>query len=632
MIGPSLEQALLIALAENAPLERRAVAAWLEATPQAEPMARIVPGFVLDPAEAALIAVLHCAGLSEPVAAAIHGQTRDNRRGLPLWLAQRLLPDLAAQSLSAGASLRRFALIECECDTPRIDARLWLTEALADRLGGMATRDPAIAARFTPLLADPDLASPALAAELAEALRSAPERNLPPLIQAIGLEPQVAAAAFARLGLKATLLRSSDIPADPEARERLATSWSRESAIDGAALVIEVEDGSGPLTAGFAERVVGHVLLTGQPLLLRCNRALWSLATVASRSSELERWHMALGPRRAAVLGPGLAQVAGQFRLSAAEIETVAVRTAPVIDRAGTAPEATRALWHQAARAHVPSSLPGVTIAEPRYTWDDIVLPPPLEAALRRIESHVRHAALVFDQWGFDRAMGGRGRGVAALFSGPSGTGKTMAAEVLAAALDLRLMTIDLSQVISKYIGETSKNIAAAFAAAERTGAVMVWNEGDAIWGSRGEVGHATDRLVNAEVGDLLQRIEAFGGFTVVTTNLAHAIDPAFQRRFRFALDFPLPGRAERIRLWQRAFPAGAPLEASNWQALAGLQLSGGAIRSVALGAAFLAAEAGGTITPDLITREIAEELRKQGLPMPRIDWGTAPQAVEAAE
>lgn len=631
MTAPSLEQALLIALGENAPLGRQAIAAWLEAEPQAEAAARIVPGFALEPAEAGLIAVLHCAGLSEPVTAAIHAQTRDNRRGLPLWLAQRLLPDLEEQSLSASAALRRFALVECESDTPRIDARLWLAEALADRLSGTAPRDPGLTARFTPLVTDPALASPALAAELAVALKSAPDRQLPPLIQAVGLEPQIAAAAFARLGLKPALLRSSDIPADPEARERLAVVWSRESAIEGGALVLEVEDGSGPLAAGFAERVVGHVILTGLPLLLRCSRAVWSLATASSRSSELERWQIALGPRRVAQLGPGLAQVAGQFRLSPAEIETVAVRTAPEIDRADGAPAATRMLWHQAARAHAPASVPGVSFTEPDYDWDDIVLPPPLETSLRRIESHVRHAALVFDRWGFDRAMGGRGRGVAALFSGPSGTGKTMAAEVLAQALDLRLMTIDLSQVISKYIGETSKNIAAAFAAAERTGAVMVWNEGDSIWGTRGEVGRATDRLVNAEVGDLLQRIEAFGGFTVVTTNLAHAIDPAFQRRFRFALEFPLPGRAERVRLWQRAFPADAPVEAVDWQALAGLQLSGGAIRSIALGAAFLAAEAGGVITPELIACEIAEELRKQGQPMPRIDWGVPPETVRAA-
>jgi SpoVK/Ycf46/Vps4 family AAA+-type ATPase len=227
------------------------------------------------------------------------------------------------------------------------------------------------------------------------------------------------------------------------------------------------------------------------------------------------------------------------------------------------------------------------------------------------------------DDWGFAERMGGRGRGVAALFAGPSGTGKTMAAEVLASSLDLRMMLIDLSQIISKYVGETSKNIAAAFDQAERCGAVMVWNEGDAIWGARGAVGNATDRHVNAEVGDLLQRIEAFRGFTVVTTNLRHAIDPAFLRRFRFIVDFPMPSEPERLRLWRQAFPTGAPVEAIDWGPLAALPLSGGSIRNVALGSAFLAAEDGVAIDRGRISAEVAEELRKHNQPTPTIDWGT---------
>jgi SpoVK/Ycf46/Vps4 family AAA+-type ATPase len=231
----------------------------------------------------------------------------------------------------------------------------------------------------------------------------------------------------------------------------------------------------------------------------------------------------------------------------------------------------------------------------------------------------------VFDSWGFAARMGGRenwrGRGVAVLFAGPSGTGKTMAAEVLASSLDLRVMAIDLSQIISKYVGETSKNIAAAFDEAERSGAVMVWNEGDAVWGVRGGVGNATDRHVNAEVGDLLQRIEGFCGFTIVTTNLRHAIDPAFLRRFRFIVDFPLPSTAERQRLWQNAFPPETPTEVLNWLALTALPLSGGSIRNVALGAAFIAASEGGKVTPAMVESEVAEELRKQNLSVPRLNW-----------
>jgi SpoVK/Ycf46/Vps4 family AAA+-type ATPase len=180
---------------------------------------------------------------------------------------------------------------------------------------------------------------------------------------------------------------------------------------------------------------------------------------------------------------------------------------------------------------------------------------------------------------------------------------------------------IDLSQIISKYIGETSKNIAAAFDQAERSGAVMVWNEGDAIWGARGAIGNATDRHINAEIGDLLQRIEAFRGFTIVTTNMRHAIDPAFLRRFRFAIDFPMPSEVERLRLWQQVFPERAPIDAVDWSALAALPLSGGSIRNIALGSAFLAADGGRRIDRSLISAELAEELRKHNLPVPAIDW-----------
>jgi SpoVK/Ycf46/Vps4 family AAA+-type ATPase len=267
----------------------------------------------------------------------------------------------------------------------------------------------------------------------------------------------------------------------------------------------------------------------------------------------------------------------------------------------------------------------GVTVLEPAYGWDDLVLPPSTEAALRRIELHVRHATRVFDDWGFAAKMGGRGswrgRGVAALFAGPSGTGKTMAAEVLAAALDLQVLSIDLSQVISKFVGETSKNIAAVFEQAERSGAVMVWNEGDAIWGARGTVGTATDRHVNAEVGDLLQRLEEFSGFTVVTTNLRHAIDPAFLRRFRFVVDFPLPSEVERRQLWTRAFPSETPVEQLSFDALASVPLTGGSIRNVALGAAFLAAGEDRPVARGMIEAELAEELRKQNQPVPHLEW-----------
>lgn len=601
--------ALLPALAEAAP---------------AHPMLRLVDGFALDAGEAGLVALLYAAAMSESVATAVQDAARNDRRGLPLWLARRLVPSLEGGHVAASAALMRFGFVARESDTPPIDARMWLDGAVIDRLAGLAPRDPAIAARFLAIAARAEHAPASWTASIGDALVTRGPDGLSPLLLGAH-DVEAVAGGFAALGLQIFQLHASDIPADPEARDRLAQGWSREAALDGAALIILIDEMHAANAAAFAGLVVGHVAIAGSvplPPMRRAQRVLPALSS--PRDAALARWQRALGEARTARLGAGMARVASQFRLSAAEIDAVAAAAAGRIDAAPDVDAAVRILWHHAGRAGSATPVPGVTIVEPVYDWDDIILPTPTEAALRRIEGHVRHAALVLDQWGFGRAMGARGRGVVALFSGPSGTGKTMAAEVLASSLDLRMMLIDLSQIISKYVGETSKNIAAAFDAAERSGAVMVWNEGDAIWGARGSVGHATDRHVNAEVGDLLQRIEAFDGFTIVTTNMRHAIDPAFLRRFRFTIDFPMPAAAERVRLWQRAFPGEAPVETIDWRALADLPLSGGSIRNIALGAAFLAAERGTAIDAALIEAELAEEMRKQDQPMPTIDWTMA--------
>lgn len=596
-------------------------APWPGGTPA--PLDLIADGFGLGEAETLLIGILFAAGLDESVARRVAAASpASGGRGMPLWLAMRLVPELGADALAAGSPLRRFDMVAIEPGVPRIEARLALDEALADRLCGARPAPDDIAARIRPLRIQEALASEALAAELAAALAARGHDGLSPLVMIGRTEPAAAAASLASLGLTPFVLRAAAIPEDPEARDRFARRWSRDSALDGSTLIVLADDqgGSPALLADFAERVMGHVLIAGEVPLPGVGR---SVRIVGDKAAAIpaERWRQALGPGRADRLGRAVPRVAAQFRLAPVEIDAVCARIASELDSTGDAAAAGRLLWHEAGRVSQVAPTPGVAVVEPCYRWADIILPRPTEEALKRLESHVRHATEVMDEWGFAERLGGRGRGVAALFSGPSGTGKTMAAEVIASSLDLRMMVIDLSQIISKYVGETSKNIAAAFDQAERCGAVMVWNEGDAIWGTRGSVGNATDRHVNAEVGDLLQRIEAFRGFTIVTTNLKHAIDPAFLRRFRFAIDFQMPSEAERLRLWQSAFPERAPIEKINWAALAGLPLSGGSIRNIALGSAFLAADRGGRIDRNLISAELGEELRKHNLPVPGIDW-----------
>ena len=225
-----------------------------------------------------------------------------------------------------------------------------------------------------------------------------------------------------------------------------------------------------------------------------------------------------------------------------------------------------------------------------RATWEDLVLPEVQIAKLRELEAHLRQRAKVYQTWGF-AGQSGRGLGITAMFAGASGTGKTLAAEVLANVLDLDLYKIDLSAVISKYIGETEKNLSRVFDAAETGGAILLFDEADALFGKRNEVKDSHDRYANIEVSYLLQRMEAYRGLAILTTNLPDAIDRAFMRRIRFMVQFPFPDWSERTAIWQRMFPVQTPTDGLDFRKLARLNVAGGNIRNIALNAAFLAAD-----------------------------------------
>ncbi|MBD1941410.1 ATP-binding protein, partial [Coleofasciculus sp. FACHB-712] len=226
----------------------------------------------------------------------------------------------------------------------------------------------------------------------------------------------------------------------------------------------------------------------------------------------------------------------------------------------------------------------------PGASWDELVLPEAQRQVLRDIAAHVRQRAKVYENWGFGGS--GRGLGISALFAGGSGTGKTMAADVLAGELQLDLYRIDLSSVISKYIGETEKNLRRVFDAAEAGGAILLFDEADALFGKRSEVKDSHDRHANIEVAYLLQRMEAYRGLAILTTNLKGSLDQAFLRRIRFIVQFPFPDATQRAEIWQRIFPRKTPTEGLDPVKLARLNVAGGNIRNIALNAAFIAADA----------------------------------------
>jgi SpoVK/Ycf46/Vps4 family AAA+-type ATPase len=251
----------------------------------------------------------------------------------------------------------------------------------------------------------------------------------------------------------------------------------------------------------------------------------------------------------------------------------------------------------------------------PMNTWNDLVLPEDRMAQLRELASHVKHKQLVMEEWGFAKKSA-RGTGLTTLFAGASGTGKTFAAEILGKELGLDLYKIDLSGVVSKYIGETEKNLNKIFTEAQDSNAILFFDEADALFGKRSEVKDAHDRYANIEVAYLLQKMEEHDGIVILATNLKKNMDDAFIRRMRFIIEFPFPDEKNREKLWQAVFPHEAKLSPQiDFRFLAKkLNITGGNIRNIALNAGFFAAELKSSeITMEAIKRAVRREFQKMG-------------------
>jgi hypothetical protein len=257
----------------------------------------------------------------------------------------------------------------------------------------------------------------------------------------------------------------------------------------------------------------------------------------------------------------------------------------------------------------------------PCYEWDDIVVPAEVRQQLHEITEQVAQRPMVYQCWGFGTKLS-RGRGISALFSGASGVGKTMAAEVMARHLQLDLYRIDLAGVVSKYIGETEKNLRSVFEAAERSGAILFFDEADALFGKRSEVKDSHDRYANIEVNYLLQRMEDYRGLAILATNMKATLDSAFMRRLRFIVDFPFPAAAQRREIWRRVFPEAAEVDDLDFNALSRLEIAGGNIRNIAVNAAFLAAGEGVPIGMTHVMRAARREYAKMDRLVPDSEFG----------
>lgn len=311
-----------------------------------------------------------------------------------------------------------------------------------------------------------------------------------------------------------------------------------------------------------------------------------------------------------------LDSLADRFNFTAGRVRTAVAEAKRLANPCGGDAHAIDATHlNLACRAQSGAKLP--TLARkvnPIFTWKDIILPPDCLEQLQEICGHIRHRQRVFSDWGFDGKIS-LGKGLSILFVGPSGTGKTMAAEIVASELALDLYKIDLSCIVSKYIGETEKNLNRIFNEAEQSNAVLFFDEADAVFGKRSEVKDSHDRYANIETNYLLQKMEEYEGIVILASNFQKNIDEAFTRRLRFIIDFPFPEKDYRYRIWRGVFPAGTPLDRDiDFDFLAQkLKLSGGHIRNIALSAAFLAAGNSGHIGMEHIIRATKREFQKMG-------------------
>jgi hypothetical protein len=508
-------------------------------------------------------------------------------------LALAVLPGAHWSALTRDRPLRHWGMVEALPGETLAGSQLRIDERILHFLAGVECTDDRLEGTVVPLPPPSTLPS-WLAGAVEQAARAIGDGERVALIGRTAPDRELTAAAtLSAVGLRGWRLRTSDIPAHPAEREVLARHWVREALLTGGGLFVQT-DAAEPgeaarLASSFIARITGPIMIdageSGPPDGLPTVRVALPDPSAAERR---EVWAANLGPAAARMNG-ALDAIADQFRL-----DTPAIGSACAVLRQIAAANDGEALRREAwrvCREHARRSMEqSARRIVPKADWDSLVLPEPQMRILRQISAHLRQRVTVHERWGF-AAKYSRGLGLTALFSGASGTGKTMAAEVLAQTLELDLFQIDLAGLVSKYIGETEKNLKRVFDAAENSGAILLFDEADALFGKRSEVKDSHDRYANLEVSYLLQRMEAYRGLAILTTNMRHAIDAAFLRRIRFIIEFPFPDAAHRARIWRGVFPVDTPTAGLDPERLARLNVPGGIIRNIATHAAFLAAD-----------------------------------------
>ncbi|MDJ0717751.1 MAG: ATP-binding protein [Prochloraceae cyanobacterium] len=614
-----------------------AMAAAMKVAPAVETLCQL---FNLSPFERQVL--LLCAGVElDGEIAKLCGQIQgDNRKNYTTFsLALAALPNSHWSAIYPASPLRHWSLLELGNSdgitrSPlRIDERVlhYLTggQDLDERLVGLV-RSVSFSGELVP-------SHQVLAERLAANWSRQPNQRLA-IVQLCGTDKEsqraLASAACSLLGFKLHAMSARLLPAEARELEALMRLWEREAALSNSLLLLDFQElnTSDAARQDAIQRFIED-LRVGLILSTRERRTWGELPTLTlevpppTTEEQYELWHRGLGQVMESSNG-SVSALVGQYNFNSSTIHAVCAealgRLAEERIREGERETGRRRevsipnpqspipnlVWDICRSQSCPRLEDLAQRIKPAAIWDELVLPPMQQQILKEIAVHVRQRLTVYETWGF-ASKGARGLGISALFSGLSGTGKTMAAEVLANELRLELYRIDLSSVVSKYIGETEKNLRRVFDAAEQGGAILLFDEADALFGKRSEVKDSHDRYANIEVSYLLQRMEAYRGLAILTTNLKNALDTAFMRRLRFIVQFPFPDAAQRAEIWRRIFPANTPTEGLDVEKLARLNIAGGNIRNIALYAAFLAAEAKESVKMSHLLRSAQVEFVK---------------------
>ena len=543
----------------------------------------------------------------------------DRSRTRPTFeIASSASSDAHWSAITPERPLRRYRLIELMAGPTLTASPLAVSERILHSLVGIDGLDERLGPLLMPELG-PRAISPshrALAAGVVE-LWAKDTPSSWPAVSLSGDERSgklaVATSVATALGLSLHVLHVADLPSSHAERDELLRLWEREARLSPRALFLDCDDMDAPgalrSVISFAERSRSAVFLASRfPIRLeRRAIACFEVNKLGGREQRL-LWRDALGSA-AEVLEGQLDTVVSTFNLGAGSIEMLGDQMAAFFDSAGAEGLSAR-LW-EACRVRARPGLDDLAERIPSSAgWDDLVLSRDELGTLRTLAAQARQRYRVHESWGFGERSA-RGLGIGALFAGVSGTGKTMAAEILSRELGLDLYRVDLSRVVSKYIGETEKNLGRIFDAADEGGVILLFDEADALFGKRSEVKDSHDRYANIEVSYLLQRMEAYQGLAILTTNMKNALDTAFLRRLRFVVTFPFPDAQQRAEIWRRVFPRKTPTEGLDHSKLGRLSVTGGNIRNIAVNAAFLAADAGEPVRMEHLRRAATAECLK---------------------